>query len=61
VLGYIFDFAMIAALIVGITALNGVITNSIGENLFGGKNRSEFKNATDKTQVGWKPVGGHGK
>ena len=56
--GYIFDFLIVAILIIAITALNGVITNFIGKGLFGRKQKSVFKDATDRTQVGWKPVGG---
>ena len=56
--GYIFDFLIVAILIIAITALNGVITNFIGERLFGGNQKSQFKDATARTQVGWKPVGG---
>lgn len=33
------DFIIVATLIIGITALIGVITNSIGEKLFGGKEK----------------------
>jgi len=38
--------------------LNGVISNTIGETIFGGKNRNIYKAATERTQVGWKKVGG---
>lgn len=55
---YIIDFLMVAILIVTITALNGVITNFIGERIFGGTQRTQFKDATARTQVNWKPVGG---
>ncbi|WML49561.1 hypothetical protein RCG23_06175 [Neobacillus sp. PS3-34] len=59
--GYIFDLTVVALLIVGITALMGVITNGIGENLFGGKKRSEFVDQSAKYQTGWKAVGGNKK
>ncbi|MEH6905465.1 hypothetical protein [Neobacillus drentensis] len=55
---YILDLTMVALLIVGITALMGVITNSFGEKVFGGKNRSEFVDESAKYQTGWKTVGG---
>jgi hypothetical protein len=56
--GYIADLTMVALLIVGITALMGVITNGIGEKVFGGKRRSEFVDESAKYQSGWKTVGG---
>ena len=56
--GYIFDLAVVTILIVGITALMGVITNGIGENVFGGKNRNEFVDESARYQTGWKAVGG---
>ena len=59
--GYIADLTMVALLVIGITALMGVITNSFGEKVFGGKNRSEFVNQHAKYQKGWKAVGGKKK
>ncbi|ETI66766.1 hypothetical protein BAVI_20823, partial [Neobacillus vireti LMG 21834] len=50
---YITDLAIVALLIVGITALMGVITNSFGEKVFGGKHRSEFVDESAKYQTGW--------
>ena len=58
---YIMDLSIVALLIVGITALMGVITNSFGEKVFGGKNRSEFVDESAKYQTGWKAVGGNKK
>ena len=58
---YILDLTIVALLIVGITALMGVITNSFGEKVFGGKNRSEFVDESAKYQTGWKTVGGKRK
>lgn len=40
-IAFFIDFVTVAALIIGITALIGVITNSIGEKLFGGKRKNE--------------------
>lgn len=48
------------ALIIGITALIGVITNSIGEKLFGGKEKMKFVNKSLDVQSGWNQVGGKG-
>jgi hypothetical protein len=58
---YIMDLTIVALLIVGITALMGVITNGFGEKVFGGKNRSEFVDEAAKYQTGWKTVGGNKK
>ncbi|HHY72462.1 MAG TPA: hypothetical protein GX497_04395 [Bacillus bacterium] len=56
--GYIIDYAIIAGLIIGITALNGVITHNIGYRFFGRGNRDLHADQTNKTQAGWKLVGG---
>lgn len=58
-LEYFIDLAIVSALIISITALNGVITNAIGLKLFGRKQKNIFKNATSHTQLGWKAVGGN--
>ncbi|WP_071459152.1 hypothetical protein [Bacillus massilinigeriensis] len=55
---YIADLMIVALLVIGMTALMGVFTNGIGETLFGGKRKSEFKGKSDKMQTGWKTVGG---
>ena len=59
--GYIADLAMVAILVVGITAIMGVITNGIGEKVFGRKNRREFSGRSEKYQANWKTVGGNRK
>jgi len=59
--GYIIDLTVVTILIVGITAVMGVITNGIGEKVFGGKNRTEFVDESAKYQTGWKMVGGKRK
>lgn len=59
--GYITDLTIVAILVVGITAFLGVITNGIGEKLFGGKKKSEFVQESAKYQTGWKAVGGNKK
>lgn len=58
---YIADLAIVAILIVGLTALMGVISNGIGEKFFGGKKRSEFVVQSERFQTGWKTVGGKRK
>lgn len=59
--GYIADLSMVAILIIGITALMGVMTNGFGENVFGGKKRSEFVDQSARFQTQWKKVGGKKK
>lgn len=59
--GYITDLTIVALLIVGITALMGVLTNGIGEKFFGGKHKSEFVNKSASMQTNWKSVGGKKK
>ncbi|MFD2443197.1 hypothetical protein ACFSO7_04280 [Bacillus sp. CGMCC 1.16607] len=59
--GYIMDLTIVAILIIGITALMGVITNGFGEKVFGGKRNSEFVDKSASVQAGWKRVGGKKK
>ncbi|KML38616.1 hypothetical protein [Cytobacillus firmus] len=59
--GYIADLTIVALLIIGFTALLGVLTNGIGEKIFGGKNKSEFVDQSARVQTGWKSVGGQKK
>lgn len=56
--GYITDLTIVALLIIGFTAFLGVLTNGIGEKVFGGKNKSEFVDQSARMQTGWKNVGG---
>ncbi|WP_050614325.1 hypothetical protein [Bacillus testis] len=55
---YIFDLVLTALLIIGLTAFNGVIANSIGEKIFGGKKQGIYRNASLHTQNGWTNAGG---
>jgi hypothetical protein len=55
---FFIDFTLVAILVIGITALMGVIVNGIGENLFGGSKKKEHTLQTAHTQTGWKLVGG---
>jgi hypothetical protein len=55
---YIGDLTIVALLIIGVTALMGVILNTIGEKVFGGKTKSEFVDKSASVQTGWKYVGG---
>jgi len=58
---YIIDLTIVALLIIGITAVLGVVTNGIGVKFFGGKQKSEFVDQSAKFQTGWKQVGGKRK
>ncbi|MEH6942097.1 hypothetical protein [Bacillus sp. JJ722] len=57
-IGYFMDFLIVAILVVGFTALNGVIGNTIGEKLFRGKKKDVHVDASLRTQTGWNQVGG---
>ncbi len=56
--GFFIDFIIVAVLIIGITATNGVILNGIGTKLFGGKKVLQFVHQSNRMQTGWKNVGG---
>ena len=60
-LAYIVDFLMVMGLIIVITALNGVITNGIGNKVFGRNKSSEFVVQSSRMQTGWKEIGGKTK
>ncbi|AGK52735.1 MAG: hypothetical protein K0S25_1897 [Bacillus sp. (in: firmicutes)] len=55
---YIIDFTIVAILVIGITAVMGVVTNGIGIKLFSKKQKSQFVDQSNKVQIGWKQVGG---
>jgi hypothetical protein len=55
---YFIDLTIVALFVIGMTAMMGVLVNGIGQKLFGGSNRMENVNQTEKTQTGWKLVGG---
>lgn len=58
---YIIDLALLAVLIIGITATVGVVTNGIGEKVFGGKGGSDILNRDLQVKAGWKQIGGKKK
>jgi len=58
-LKYLIDFSIVAGLVIGITAMMGVITNSIGNHIFGRKKRSEFVNQSNEMIKNFKLVGGN--
>ncbi|MET3698348.1 hypothetical protein SAMN05877753_108202 [Bacillus oleivorans] len=55
---FLLDFAIVSVLVIGLTALMGVLTNGLGETVFGSKNKNKFVDQTAKTQIGWRKVGG---
>jgi hypothetical protein len=59
--GYIIDLAIVTVLSVGLTAVMGSILNGVGENIFGGRKKSEFVDQADRVIAGWKSVGGKQK
>ncbi|MFD1778209.1 MULTISPECIES: hypothetical protein [Fredinandcohnia] len=58
---YIMDLGLIAILVIGITALMGVIANGVGEKVFGGKSGSDIVTRDLNVKAGWKNVGGRKK
>ncbi|WNS77559.1 hypothetical protein RRV45_07755 [Bacillus sp. DTU_2020_1000418_1_SI_GHA_SEK_038] len=58
---YIIDLTIVSLVIIGLTATLGVITNGLGEKIFGGKNKNEFVDQCAKFTTGWKAVGGKKK
>ncbi|MGL4821389.1 MAG: hypothetical protein ACRC5C_15665 [Bacilli bacterium] len=58
---FFIDLGILATLIIAITAFNGVILNTVGEKVFGGKSRTKFVDQTNLTMTGWNTVGGKGK
>lgn len=56
--GYIMDFAIVAVMIIAITALMGVILQGIGTKVFGGKNKNLYVEKSQRMQTDWKNVGG---
>jgi len=55
---YFIDLTLVALLVIGITAIMGVLVNGVGEKFFGGPARSENVNQSAKTQSGWRLIGG---
>ena len=58
---FIRDFLIIAILIIGITALMGVIARGIAQTFFAGKNKGFFIDKSKSFQTGWNEVGGKKK
>ncbi|WP_449539482.1 hypothetical protein [Ferdinandcohnia sp. Marseille-Q9671] len=58
---YILDLGLITVLVIGITALMGVMANGLGERVFGGKTGSSIVNQDLRVKTGWNNVGGKKK
>lgn len=58
---FIIDFILLALLIIGITAFNGIITNVFGMKIFGRGDVNRFTSTNAQTQTGWRKVGGTNK
>ncbi|WP_088042519.1 hypothetical protein [Bacillus sp. EAC] len=58
---YGIDLLIVAVLVIGITALNGVFTNAIGEKIFGRSKKSQFVDMSNRMTANFKQVGGEGK
>lgn len=58
---FILDLSIVATLVIGITAVMGVMTNGIGVRFFGGKKKNEFVDQSARFQTGWNYVGGKKK
>lgn len=52
------DFGLLAVLIVGITALNGIILNVIGIKIFSRGKAHKFTGQNSEVINGWNKVGG---
>jgi hypothetical protein len=57
-IAYFTDFILVAVCVIGITAINGIMTNAIGEKWFGGKRHSYIFDQSKRIQSGWNQVGG---
>lgn len=59
---YFVDFTLVSLIIIGLTAILGVLLNGIGEKFFGrGKEGLESVQHSNHTQIGWNNVGGKKK
>jgi hypothetical protein len=54
----LFDLSLLGALIIGITALIGVISSTIGLKFLSRGEANHHLDHSMKTQTGWKEVGG---
>ncbi|HET7629725.1 MAG TPA: hypothetical protein VFK44_15230 [Bacillales bacterium] len=53
---FIVDFVVMAAAIIGLTAMLGVLSAGIGLRLFGRKRGNHFSDQTARSQEGWRKM-----
>jgi hypothetical protein len=53
---FIIDLIVFAVLVIGLTAMLGVIATSIGERIFGRKKGSDFYDQNMNSQKGWRKM-----
>lgn len=53
---FIIDLIVFAVLVIGLTAMLGVISTSIGERIFGRKKGSDFYDQNMNSQKGWRKM-----
>ncbi|HEX7064498.1 MAG TPA: hypothetical protein VF199_05460 [Bacillales bacterium] len=55
-IGFIVDLLVLAVLVIGLTAMLGVISTKIGERVFGGKKGNIFYDQNMNSQKGWRKM-----
>lgn len=53
---FIVDFILFAVLVIGLTAMLGVISTTIGERIVGRKKSSEYYDQNANSQKGWRKM-----
>ncbi|HEX6922745.1 MAG TPA: hypothetical protein VF149_02885 [Bacillales bacterium] len=53
---FLADLIVLAVLVIGLTAMLGVISTSIGEKVFGRKKSGKFYNHNMNSQKGWRKM-----
>lgn len=53
---FIIDFIVLAVMIIGLTAMLGVISTGIGERIFGRKKTSQYYDQNINSQKGWRKM-----
>lgn len=55
-MSFVIDLIVFAILVIGLTALLGVISASIGERIFGRKKGNDFYDQNMNSQKGWRKM-----
>lgn len=53
---YVIDFVALAVLVIGLTAMLGVISTSLGKWVFGRKKGGMYSNQNANSQKGWRKM-----